>query len=182
MKLSTMTTTQKWVAFGLIVLVGSAMNQSQNENQGRYGQPSYGYAPAQQMSYNGGPQPRYSDEGGDYGSRYNQEQPRQGEYSGYAPVQGGNGGYAPSGGASEGADVTSGYWARQESQDRTNHAFDQYINDTTTVRETGTGTVYNDVSNDIANPAVESGGYTPVPTAELPTSYSSSAPETPASE
>ena len=125
-------------------------------------------------------QTRYSND-----SRYPETSNPDDPERGGNPNAGGNylggGGYTP-GGSDSGADVTSGYWERQESQDRTNHAFDQYINDTTTVRETETGTVYNDVSNDIANPAVESGGYTPVPTAELPTSYSSSAPETPASE
>jgi len=94
------------------------------------------------------------------------------------------GGYTntlPGSGATVGtgsADLDNGYWERQRSQDQRAQAFDGYINDTTTVKDTETGEIHSDVSNDIANPAIESGAATEVATSDLPTSvdsYASSA-------
>lgn len=68
------------------------------------------------------------------------------------------------------AAVTDGYWERQRSQDQQAQAFDGYINDTNTVRDTQTGQTYSNVSNSVADPAIESGAATQVPTSELPTS------------
>lgn len=121
-----------------------------------------------------------------YGPYANRGQPNQGPgypQGAYGPQAGPGGGYAanpyqgnPYGG---GAPVQSasndptGYWARQQSQDRQAQAFDGYINDTTTVRDTNDGTVYSNVPNDVANPVIDSGAATAVPTAELPTTYDS---------
>ena len=101
----------------------------------------------------------------------------------YGPPAGPGGAYPANGyppnAYPQGAPVQSasndptGYWARQASQDRQAQAFDGYINDTTTVRDTNDGTVYSNVTNDVAQPAIDAGVAAAVPTAELPTTYDS---------
>jgi hypothetical protein len=151
--LASWTTKQKWIAAGLILLAASAINHAGGDNRQQpssYGQNAYntsGYRPQQYL---------------------NDEQPSDGSQSGDGY------GNATLSGENTPADVTSGYWERQKSQDQTNHAFGQYINDTTTVKDNETGERYYDVPNPVADPAVESGNYAVVPTADLPTSYDSS--------
>ncbi len=120
---------------------------------------------------------------GPYAANRGQPYPANGDPQGYPPgAYGpgpGPGGAYPVNGYPQGAPIQSasndptGYWARQQSQDRAAQAFDGYINDTTTVRDTNDGTVYSNVSNDVANPAIDAGAATAVPTAELPTTYDS---------
>jgi hypothetical protein len=71
--------------------------------------------------------------------------------------------------------IMDSYWARQRSQDQNHQQFMGYIRDTTTIRDTQTGEIHKDVDNTLANPSIESGAATAVPTSELPTSYDSSA-------
>ena len=90
--------------------------------------------------------------------------------SGGAPA----GGAAPAGGS---ADVMSGWQHNQDVQDRAARAFDQNIRDESTMRSTGDGQVYSGVSNPVADGAVESGAAVQVPTAELPTTTTTTEPE-----
>ncbi|MDX5983681.1 hypothetical protein [Sphingomonas echinoides] len=90
------------------------------------------------------------------------------------------GGGAPaSGSASAGGsvDIMSGWQHNQEVQDRAARAFDQNIRDESTIRSNTDGQVYSGVSNPVADGAVESGAAVQVPTAELPTTTTTSEPE-----
>ena len=181
--LSSLTMKQKLIALALVVLVAGAMNSGRSGDNARSGFRQSAYhdrsvgGDTADLGYNRS----YSDpsEGRDFQGN---DQPDSDD-NGRQPMQYGGGYGQAHGSGGNDTDVTSGYWDRQASQDRTNHAFGQYINDTTTVRDSE-GTVYNDVSNDVASPAVESGSYSVVPTAELPVSEPAAAPaaEAPASE
>jgi hypothetical protein len=146
---SALSTRNKWlVGGGAVVLLLALGSQANGPQRGPYGPPGYANGPQ------GAPYPQ-----GGYAAQ------------GYAA----NG--APAQGAGAGADADpTGYWARQRSQDQQSQAFSGYIRDTTTVQDTGNGQVYTDVPNAYADPAVAAGAATPVPTADLPTSYDAPAP------
>jgi hypothetical protein len=129
---------------------------------------NYGYGP-----YRQGYQGQDDQDQGDRGQTYQGQGQGQGDQGqGYAnqgyPTQGGAAYGQPGGGQTEGDDPT-GYWGRQRAQDQESQAFSGYIRDTNTVRDNETGEVHSDVPNAYADPAIESGAYSQVPTSELPT-------------
>lgn len=112
---------------------------------------------------------------GPYGPGY----PGQGDQGpGYATGYPGEPGtaYSPDGSGPAAGDDPTGYWDRQRSQEQRARGFSDYIRDNDTVRDNTTGEVYTDVPNTAADAAVQSGDYSQVPTAELPTSTPAPAP------
>ncbi|MDP3660972.1 hypothetical protein [Phenylobacterium sp.] len=169
------------VGGALLLAIGAAnQNEGAQNHQafnGRYGpyapgDPNAPYGPNGPSGpggpYASGPMQGQAYQGGPYQSGP-QGAPYQGAYQGGGAPQGQ---VAASGG--DGADM-NGYWARQRSQDQQHQAFTGYINDTTTVRDAGDGTVYSNVDNAAADPLIASGAATAVATSDLPTSYDSSA-------
>ena len=90
-------------------------------------------------------------------------------YSGQ-PQPGYGGGVAPAAQDSGPSAYQQAFEAQQRSQDQRSQAFGEMIRDQTTIQDNQTGQVYTGVDNSIANPAMESGSYSAVPTSELPVS------------
>ena len=134
----------------LVLLVAIAVIASGGDNSGGYNPYGQGYAG---QAYQG-----QGYQGGDQGQGY----ANQG-YPGQVGAVGQSGG-----GQAEGDDPT-GYWGRQRSQDQQSRAFSGYVRDTNTVQNNETGEVTTDVPNTYADPAIQSGDYSQVPTSELPT-------------
>jgi|GEM_PF-3690864 hypothetical protein len=170
-----LSTTKKWLCGGvaLLVLIGLAGNSDGT------GQPN------QDMQYTMDGQPYY--QGGPYGGQdqngnYPQGYQNGPNYAGngqpnYGPNN--NGGYNPQGNPGVPAygggqaysppDNGMAEWqANQRRQSQSVAAFNQGILDQNTIQDANTGQVYSGVDTSIATPAIESGAYTAVPTAELP--------------
>ena len=158
--------------FVLLALAAASSNHPVRPNGG--GGPGYGGypGPAQGGGYaQGGGAPQ------GYGGGYAQGP----AYQAPAPVFGG--GQAAEGAATPSADGpnTDQYWATQRSNAQQAEAFSQTIRETNTVRDSD-GNVYEGVPNQVADPAIESGNYTQVPTNELPTSTPAPADSPPPQE
>lgn len=168
---------KKWTIAGIgAVLCIAVANGDHNDRGdrnvgGRGDTPGYataGSAPANQ------PQPGFA--GGYAGPGY--------AGPGYAGPTYAGGGYAgggvPTGGAAatgSSGDIMSGWQHNQDVQDRAALAYDQNIRGESTLRSTTDGEVYSGVSNPVADGAVESGAAVQVPTAELPTTTTTTEPE-----
>lgn len=159
-------------AFILLALAAASTGHSPRANGGG-GQGYGGYAgPAQ----GGGPTQGGGDAPQGYGGGYAQGPAYQ------APAYGGGGQVAYGGGApaADGAN-TDQYWATQRSNEQRAEAFSQTIRETNTVRDSD-GNVYEGVPNQVADPAIETGNYTQVPTNELPTTTPAPADSPPPQE
>jgi hypothetical protein len=137
------------------------------------GQPQYVVGPNGQPVIGPNGQPVIVSEGGGDGVYYSTGGP--GGYPGDGEYANGGGGYAPGGGgynpnAPTGADPDqmAAWEAQQRSQSQANSQFNQYINGTETIRDSGSGEVYSGVDSSVAGAAISGGGYESVPTAELP--------------
>ena len=146
--------------FGILILSIGALAVIARSSAPAVAQPQeQGYAQSQGYS-----------QGQGFSQGYNQEETQMPQGGGYAPAPSG---YVASGASAPDAGndaINNGYWERQRSQDQQAQAFDGYVNDTNALRDTQTGEVHSDVSNSVADPAIQSGAATEVPTSELPTS------------
>jgi hypothetical protein len=161
-------TKKKWLIGGggaLLLLIVAASQQ-----------PHPGPAPGPSPGPNGGG--GYQQGGQAYQGGGDQQQ-------GGPAYQGGGGApyVAPQGGYAAGAvppapDYSNNdqYWATQRSNEQRARAYDETIRETNTVRDNDTGTVYTDVPNQVADPAIQTGNYSEVPTNELPTTTPAPAP------
>jgi hypothetical protein len=115
---------------------------------------------------------------GDQGQAFGPGDQGQGYANPGYPGQGGA--YGQTDGGQSGGDDPTGYWERQRSQEQQSRAFSGYMRDTDTVRNNETGEVTTDVPNVYADPAIAGGGYSQVPTSELPTTTPAPAEAAPA--
>lgn len=153
---------KKWTIAGIAaVLCIAAASGDHNDRRGRYGDGGT----ADTMEYaTAKSEPRYQAQPGDAGVYGSPGYAGGGPTGDPAPIDGSTG-------------VMSGWQHNQDVQDRAAKAFDQNIRDESTIRSTGDGQTYSGVSNPVADDAVQSGAAVQVPTAELPTSTTTTAPE-----
>ncbi len=173
-----LSTRNKWLVGGgaglLLVLAASGSQHGGYRNDmGGRGQNPYANGPPNGAQGYGDGDGSPRQQGGD-GQAYGG--------GGYAPA---NGGYAPGyqpppsqQAANGGGDAanTDGYWRTQRSNAQRAQAFSDTIRENNTVRNNDDGTITTDVPNAVADPAIASGGYSQVPTSELPTSTPEPAP------
>ena len=153
----------------LLVIAAASASHPPRPNDGGGGPGYGGYAGPGGGYYQGQAPHEYGVPGGGQG--------RPESYGGGPLAFGGGAAPAP---AADGAN-TDQYWATQRSNEQRAEAFSQTIRETNTVRDND-GNVYEGVPNQAADPAIDSGNYTQVPTNQLPTSTPAPADSPPAQE